>query len=319
MIGALAGDIIGSVYEGDGPRSKNFPLFVENSQSTDDSVLTVAIASAIRNGGDYGDAILKWGRRYPDAGYGGMFRRWLQSSRPAPYNSFGNGSAMRVSAVAWAFEDLKTVFAEASKSAECSHNHPEGLKGAQATAGAGRNGGSKDEIRSLISGRFGYDLSASLEYLRDHSTFDETCQGRCRRRPSPSSSRSTSRTRSGTVFRSGATSIPGRVLPDPLRKVSMAAYRKKSSTKRPFGWTTLSGRKPSHLQSNSPYPWPRVQGGIDSAEISFKDLRGPMSPGAGPQLAGSGRRNAFSNGVSRRSDPALSASLPRCRPSRCHP
>jgi len=180
MIGALAGDIIGSVYEGDGPRSKAFPLFAQESQFTDDSVLTVAVASAIRNGGDYGDAILRWGRRYPHAGYGGMFRRWLQSSRPVPYNSFGNGSAMRVSAVAWAFEDLETVLAEAGKSAECSHNHPEGIKGAQATAGAiflGRKGGSKDEIRTLISGRFGYDLSASLDDLREHSTFDETCQG----------------------------------------------------------------------------------------------------------------------------------------------
>lgn len=180
MIGAIAGDVIGSVHEGSGPQSKAFPLFVRWSRFTDDSVLTIAVASAVRRGVNYASALRQWGRRYPDAGYGGLFYEWLFTDHPKPYNSYGNGSAMRVSAIGWAFDDLDAVLVEARKSAEVTHNHPEGIKGAQAVAGAvllGRTGHSKVQIGQLLSDRFGYDCSASLEELRKRAGFDVTCQG----------------------------------------------------------------------------------------------------------------------------------------------
>jgi len=160
MIGAISGDIIGSVHEGTPAKPKTFPLFVPQSRFTDDTVLTVAIASAIRGGVDFGVALRQWGRRYPHAGYGGRFREWLFREDPAPYNSFGNGSAMRVSAIGWAFDDVADVSREAAESAKVTHNHPEGIKGAQAVAVAillARSGSSKDRIAALLSDRFGYD------------------------------------------------------------------------------------------------------------------------------------------------------------------
>lgn len=180
MLGAIAGDVIGSVYEGNGPPSHGFPLFVRASRFTDDSVLTVAVASAIQRGGDYAGALRRWGRRYPDAGYGGLFLQWLLADQPRPYNSYGNGSAMRVSAIGWAFDDLDAVLAQARSSAEVTHDHPEGIKGAQAVAGAvflGRTGHDMSEIRRLLADRFGYDCSASLDALRARGGFDVTCQG----------------------------------------------------------------------------------------------------------------------------------------------
>jgi ADP-ribosylglycohydrolase len=180
MIGAIAGDIIGSVHEGGEPQSKAFPLFVRWSRFTDDSVLTIAVASAVRGDADYASALRHWGRRYPEAGYGGLFRAWLWSEHPRPYNSFGNGSAMRVSAIGWAFDDVETVLVEARRSAEVTHSHPEGIKGAQAVAAAvllGRTGHSKARIRRLLSDRFGYDCSAGLDRLRQRGEFDATCQG----------------------------------------------------------------------------------------------------------------------------------------------
>ena len=134
MIGALAGDIIGSVYEWNPIKTKRFHLFDPGSTFTDDSVLTIAVADAIMSGRSYEDAIRKMGRRYPNAGYGGSFRGWLHSDNPRPYNSWGNGSAMRVSPVGFAFHDEATVIREAGKTAEITHNHPQGIKGAQATA-----------------------------------------------------------------------------------------------------------------------------------------------------------------------------------------
>jgi len=180
MIGAIAGDIIGSVYEGSEPQSKAFPLFIPRSRFTDDSVMTIAVASAIQRGLNYAHALREWGRQYPYAGYGQMFLEWLFTKDAAPYNSFGNGSAMRVSAVAWAFEDLDTVLAQARNSAEVTHNHPEGIKGAEAVAGAvflGRTRHDKSEMKRLLVDRFGYDCSATLDQLREHSQFDVTCQG----------------------------------------------------------------------------------------------------------------------------------------------
>ena len=180
MIGAIAGDIIGSVHEGAPSPGKDFPLFVPSSRFTDDSVLTIAVAGAILEGGDYRSSLQKWGRRYPDAGYGGWFAEWLVTEGARPYNSFGNGSAMRVAAVGWAFDDLEVVLREATRSAEVTHNHPEGVKGAQAVAAAvllGRRGEGKEAITGLLSERFGYDCGMELAELRERGGFDVTCQG----------------------------------------------------------------------------------------------------------------------------------------------
>ena len=180
MIGAISGDVIGSVHEGAPAKAKDFPLFVPGSTFTDDTVLTVAIASAIREGRDFGSSLRRWGRRYPYAGYGGWFRDWLFREDAAPYNSFGNGSAMRVAAVGWAFDDLDVVLREARKSAVVTHNHPEGIRGAQAVAAAifvARIGRDKDEIVAMLSDRFGYDCSVGMSALRLRGGFDVSCQG----------------------------------------------------------------------------------------------------------------------------------------------
>lgn len=180
MIGAICGDVIGSVHEGAPAPAKDFPLFVAGSTFTDDTVLSVAVASAIREGGEYRASIRRWGRRYPHAGYGGWFREWLFRRGAGPYYSFGNGSAMRVAAVGWAFDDLDDVLREAARSAEVTHDHPEGIKGAQAVAAAillARNGDGKEEIAALLTDRFGYDCSTTLTALRRRGGFDVTCQG----------------------------------------------------------------------------------------------------------------------------------------------
>lgn len=180
MIGAIAGDVIGSVYEGTQKKSKDFPLFAQASTYTDDTVLTVAVACAVRTRRDYGTALRCWGRRYPNARYGGRFYDWMMQDDAGPYNSFGNGSAMRVAAIGWAFNDLDLVLSEARKSAEVTHNHPEGIKGAQAVAAAilaARCGRTKDWIAALLSDQFGYDCSAGLNALRCRSEFDVTCRG----------------------------------------------------------------------------------------------------------------------------------------------
>jgi ADP-ribosylglycohydrolase len=179
MIGAIAGDIIGSVHEFGRTKTKKFPLFVRASGFTDDSVMTVAIARAILTDGDYRKAVQDLGRRYPDAGYGGFFREWLSSPDPKPYNSWGNGSAMRVSPVGFAFNTAEDVLREAARTAEFTHNHPEGVKGARATALAiflARTEWDKDLIRHEISTRFGYDLDRTVEEIRPGYSFDESCQ-----------------------------------------------------------------------------------------------------------------------------------------------
>ena len=197
MYGAILGDIIGSPYEFDrGDKTKVFPLFSRRSEFTDDTVMTLAVADAflgvlagrkchIR---DLDEAELKsklvekmqeYGRRYPYAGYGGNFAYWLEDENPEPYNSFGNGSAMRVSAVAWLFDDLVSVVNAARISAEVTHNHPEGIKGAQATAAAiflARTGESKPKIRSYIQSEFGYDLSRTCDQIRPTYYHVESCQ-----------------------------------------------------------------------------------------------------------------------------------------------
>jgi ADP-ribosylglycohydrolase len=180
MIGAIAGDIIGSIYEFRPIKTKDFPLFGEGCRFTDDSVLTIAIGRAIMDDGDYGRALWELGREYPDAGYGGSFRHWLASSDPQPYDSWGNGAAMRVSPVGFAFETVDEVLLQAARTAEVSHDHPEGVKGAQATALAiflARTTRDKALIRAEITERFGYDLDRTIDEIRPAYAFDVSCQG----------------------------------------------------------------------------------------------------------------------------------------------
>jgi ADP-ribosylglycohydrolase len=182
MIGAIAGDIIGSVYEGRGKRikTKDFPLFAEGCRFTDDSVLTVALADSLLHGSSYEMLLREYYHRYPHAGYGGMFRKWAQDREARPYNSFGNGSAMRISPVGFACSSLEEVLAKAEHYSAVTHNHPEGIKGARATAAAvylARTGGTKKEIRNYIEDSFGYDLSRTLDDIRPGYRFDVTCQG----------------------------------------------------------------------------------------------------------------------------------------------
>lgn len=180
MIGAIAGDIIGSVYEHHPIKTKDFPLFHPRCGFTDDTVLTVAIADAILSGRQYIESITEIGRLYPGAGYGGTFIRWLHSGDPRPYKSWGNGSAMRVSPVGFAFLSEDEVLRQAAMTAEISHNHPEGIKGAQATALCvflARTGIGKEEIRSRVAQSFGYNMERSVEDIRLTYSFDVSCQG----------------------------------------------------------------------------------------------------------------------------------------------
>lgn len=180
MLGAIAGDMIGSLYERAALKSKQFPLFDTGSRFTDDTVLTAAVAEWLLDGGDLIDWLHEYFRSYPRAGYGGTFLRWARERRREPYNSWGNGSAMRVSPVAYACDDLTTVLARAEESAAVTHNHPEGIRGAQATAAAiflARQGESKSVLRDYIEETFGYDLQPTLDDIRSHYVFDVSCQG----------------------------------------------------------------------------------------------------------------------------------------------
>ena len=188
MYGAILGDIIGSPYEFDqGNKTKDFPLFSKHSTFTDDSVMTIAVAEAamdvlLEAHGARSKMIAsmqKYGNMYPNAGYGSMFSRWLREKDPKPYGSFGNGSAMRVSSVAWLFDTLDSVRGAARASAEVTHNHPEGIKGAEATAAAiflARTGSSKAEIKAYITENFGYDLSRTCDEIRPNYHHVESCQ-----------------------------------------------------------------------------------------------------------------------------------------------
>lgn len=190
MYGAILGDIIGSLFEFDrGDKTKDFKLFSRRYHFTDDSVMTLAVCEALLKVGQ--DATVKeiedtvissmqsWGRRYPHEGYGGYFRRWLTARHPEPYNSFGNGSAMRVSAAGWLYDSLEKTRVVAKATANVTHNHPEGIKGAEATASAifmARNGSSKEEIKKYIENEFHYDLNRTLDEIRPSFHMDETCQ-----------------------------------------------------------------------------------------------------------------------------------------------
>jgi ADP-ribosylglycohydrolase len=179
MLGAVAGDIIGSVYEFHPIKKMEFPLFGPYSAFTDDTVLTMAVAETLLTGRPYDETLREFALEHPDAGFGGMFWQWFNTPGAKPYNSFGNGSAMRVSPVGWAFDTLEATLAEAACSAEVTHNHPEGIKGAQAVAAAiflARQGAGQTDIRDTIEARFGYDLHRTWEQIQPSCSFDETCQ-----------------------------------------------------------------------------------------------------------------------------------------------
>ncbi|NOY75584.1 MAG: ADP-ribosylglycohydrolase family protein [Kiritimatiellaeota bacterium] len=180
MIGAVAGDIIGSVYEFNPIKTTDFPLFQDSSRFTDDTVLTVALASSILFGLDYRNELEKFYYKYPHAGYGGNFHKWASGHDHSPYNSWGNGSAMRVSPVGFAYDSIEDVLRFSRESAEITHNHPEGIKGAQATALAvflARTEQDKASIKKEISKRFDYDLERTLDEIRPGYSFDVSCQG----------------------------------------------------------------------------------------------------------------------------------------------
>ena len=189
MYGALLGDMIGSPYEFDrGKKTKDFPLFIRESEFTDDSVMTIAVAEALMATLGKDDvsvryavirSMQKWGRRYPYAGYGARFIHWLREKDPEPYNSWGNGSAMRVSAAGWLCDTLEETRRLARLSADVTHNHPEGIKGAEATASAiflARTGHDKEEIRAYITAEFGYDLTRTCDQIRPDYRHVESCQ-----------------------------------------------------------------------------------------------------------------------------------------------
>lgn len=189
MYGAILGDMVGAPYEFDrGNKSKDFEMFNRDVHYTDDSVMTFAVADAILKAGidadeqtmkkNFVDCMQKWGNKYPHAGYGGRFAGWLRSRDPQPYNSWGNGSAMRVSPVGWLFDTMERTREVARWSAEVTHNHPEGVKGAEATAAAifmARNGAGKTEIRDYVTGNFGYDLSRTCDEIHPGYYHVESC------------------------------------------------------------------------------------------------------------------------------------------------
>ncbi len=180
MFGAIIGDIVGSRYEWKNCKSTDFEFLDPRSRFTDDSTLTIATADAILNDLPFADAYWNWGNRYPYAGYGGRFSEWLHSTDKKPYFSFGNGSAMRVSPVGWAFETLEETIEAACRSASVTHDHPHGIEGAESAAAAiwmARNGKTKEEIRDFIENHFFYDLSRSLDEIRPDYEFDVTCMG----------------------------------------------------------------------------------------------------------------------------------------------
>ena len=191
MFGAALGDIVGSLYEFDPIKRKDFPFLEDDMSYTDDTIMTAAVLEALMES-DISDEettkknlvrrMKEWGRRYPHptGAYGSMFSFWLHSPSPEPYGSWGNGSAMRVSGAGWLYDTIEETRKAARLSAEVTHNHEEGIKGAEATASAiflGRKGKSKEEIKAYIEKEFGYDLSRSLSSIRPLYSFDGSCQG----------------------------------------------------------------------------------------------------------------------------------------------
>jgi ADP-ribosylglycohydrolase len=181
MIGAIAGDIIGSVYEWNSIKTKEFDLFSPRCSFTDDSILTIALADSILTGQSYKENLRQFYHWYPHGrGYGTHFKEWARTGDGEPYNSWGNGAAMRISPVGYAFDDLDTILEKSREFTEITHDHPEGIKGAQATAASiflARNGRTKQEIREYVESTFEYDLSRHVDEIRPSYRFDVSCQG----------------------------------------------------------------------------------------------------------------------------------------------
>ena len=181
MLGAITGDVVGSVYEWNNIKHKVFnPLFDPSAFFTDDSVLTVALMDAIDRGVDYGKTMRWYYTQHPTAGYGHLFHHWCKYETKLPYNSWGNGSAMRTSAVGYAYDSIEEVLEKAKYFASFTHNHPEGIKGAQATSACifmARKGATKEAIRTYITNKFGYDLNHTVDDIRPTYVFNESCQG----------------------------------------------------------------------------------------------------------------------------------------------
>jgi ADP-ribosylglycohydrolase len=194
MIGAVIGDVIGSVFEWHNVKTTDFELFSRESRFTDDTVMTIAVADALmskehyrnpirdelESRRTYGAKLKEYGHKYPDAGYGNMFMEWVKSDTNKPYRSYGNGSAMRVSPIGFALNSLDEVLKEAKRSARVTHNHPEGIKGAQAVAAAiflAKTGESKQGIKCRVEKMFKYNLSRSLDEIRPLYKFDSSCRG----------------------------------------------------------------------------------------------------------------------------------------------
>ena len=181
MIGAIIGDIVGSIYEWDRIKTKEFEFFGERCDFTDDSVCTIAVADILLHDLPPDETMQKWCRNYPGRGYGGMFGQWIHDNPPEPYNSYGNGAAMRVSPAAFLNrDDLDAALAASDKVTEITHNHLEGMKGARATTHAiwlAFQGENPTEIRRVITSEYEYDLTKSVDEIRPNYSFNETCQG----------------------------------------------------------------------------------------------------------------------------------------------
>ncbi|MFO8031070.1 MAG: ADP-ribosylglycohydrolase family protein [Desulfohalobiaceae bacterium] len=180
MLGAIIGDIVGSRFEARPYKSTNFELFTPQCSFTDDTVLSVAVSDSLMQGAPYSQKLKEYYQRYPWAGFGGSFQIWAASDTEEPYNSLGNGSAMRVSPVAWYYNQREQVLQQAERSAAATHNHPEGIKGAQSVALAihlARQGKDKENIKQEISQNFGYNLDRTIEEIRPGYSFDVTCPG----------------------------------------------------------------------------------------------------------------------------------------------
>jgi ADP-ribosylglycohydrolase len=180
MLGAIVGDIVGSVHEGAGTKTKDFPLFVSGSTYTDDTVLTVAVAEWLLTGRDLADLFHEYYDAYPFCGYGGLFHDWAANRRRTAYNSFGNGSAMRAGPVGFAFDTIEEVLAWSGRSAAVTHDHPDGVRGAQAIAAAvhyARRIKDKDALQNMLQVQFGYDLGTPLDQIRPTYDLDVTCAG----------------------------------------------------------------------------------------------------------------------------------------------
>ena len=181
MLGAIIGDIAGSIYEGYSIKTKDFPFFGNACRLTDDSVCTIAVADTLLHDLPPGETMQKWCRRYPGAGYGGNFSMWIYTDPPEPYNSYGNGAAMRVSPAAFLNRnDLDAALSASDKVTEITHNHPEGIKGARATTHAiwlAYQGETSENIRQVITTEYSYDLTQTVDEIRPDYSFDITCQG----------------------------------------------------------------------------------------------------------------------------------------------